>query len=127
MARKKKPKALGLFLEVFHPDSMDWPEDGPRNPYAEQQDDDGFATCFEMAEMAGQNLIALSVRRGVSRQLAGRLLRKIAECIEHNEIDLLALTRGIEGHITNDGGVEASDWAAGCFDDDGNLTEIEPE
>jgi len=121
MATKRRPKNLGLYVTVLHPDSMDWDSKKQGvNPWEHEKDADGFATTFEMEEMNGENLIGLQVRRGISRQLAAELLRKLADTLEHLEIDLLSLKRGVAGHIS-DGTVELTTFFADVFDDDGNL------
>jgi hypothetical protein len=60
-------------------------------------DADGDHVHFEMVPMSGESLIWLTIRRGLTPQLAASSLRKIAGLIDRHGEKLLQLSAGNEG------------------------------
>ncbi|QEG37478.1 hypothetical protein [Bythopirellula goksoeyrii] len=62
-----------------------------------EMDADGDHVHFEMVPMGGEAILWLTVRRGVTPELASSSLRKIANLIDRHGQDLLNLLEGKEG------------------------------
>ena len=68
-------------------------------------DADGDHVHFEMVPMGGESLLWLTVRRGLTPELAASSLRKIADLIDRHGERLLDLLEGHEGSIDAEGAV----------------------
>ena len=68
-------------------------------------DSDGDHIHFEMVPMGGDSLLWLTMRRGISADLAASSLRKIADLLDRHGGHLLNEPRGYEGSMNTTGGV----------------------
>jgi len=66
-------------------------------------DADGDHVHFEMVPMGGDSLLWLTIRRGLTPQLAASSLRKIADLIDRQGDRLLQLLEGSEGSLSAGG------------------------
>jgi hypothetical protein len=83
-------------------------------------DADGDHLHFEMVPMGGDSLIWLTIRRGLTPQLAASSLRKIADLIDRNGEKLLQLLEGNEGSFGSHGEVVPGPLRLD-FDENGDL------
>jgi hypothetical protein len=68
-------------------------------------DADGDHVHFEMVPMGGDSLLWLTMRRGISADLAASSLRKIADLLDRHGGQLLNEPRGYAGSMDTAGGV----------------------
>jgi len=110
MKSSKKNERLGLELFVQRPDAED-AKRIPVTPYGTacpiypELDADGDHVHFEMVPMGGDSLLWLTIRRGISPQIAAASLRKIANLLDRHGLDVLNLTEGSEGSVSAAGDV----------------------
>ena len=76
--------------------------DDAGRPLYPELDGDGDHVHFEMVPMGGDSILWLTVRRGVTPELAATSLRKIADLIERHGV-VLQLPEGGEGSIGKHG------------------------
>jgi hypothetical protein len=110
MNSPKKTDRLGLELFLQRPAAEDAKQipvtrDEDGRPVYPELDADGDHVHFEMVPMGGDSLLWLTMRRGITPQLAATSLRKIANLIERHGLDLLNLSEGNEGSIDAEGDV----------------------
>src|SRR6516162_11105992 len=96
MARLRRPKALGLQINVILTDSIELAR-GHAHPFEDSTDDDGHHISYEMGPMRGDALCWLTLRRGLSTDTAADLLRKLADRLERHGHRLLSMPLGGEG------------------------------
>jgi hypothetical protein len=108
MDSAKKTDRLGLELFLQRPatdEAQRIPvtrDDAGRVVYPEL-DADGDHVHFEMVPMGGDSLLWLTIRRGITPELAATSLRKIATLIERHGLEVLQLPEGGEGSIGQQG------------------------
>ncbi len=101
---------LGLELFLQRPTEQDATripvkrDDEGRVLYPEL-DADGDHVHFEMVPMGGDSLLWLTMRRGMSAELAAASLRKIADLLDRHGAQLLNEPQGYEGSLDAEGGV----------------------
>jgi hypothetical protein len=110
MKSPKKSDRLGLELFLQRPEAEDAKQipltrDDTGRPVYPELDADGDHVHFEMVPMGGDSLLSLTMRRGITPELAATSLRKIANLIERHGLDLLNLAEGKEGSIDSKGDV----------------------
>lgn len=101
---------LGLEFFLQRPDAEDARQipttrDAEGNILFPEVDADGDHVHFEMVPMGGDSLLWLTIRRGLTPQLAASSLRKIADLIDRHGERLLNLLEGNEGSISAAGDV----------------------
>ena len=101
---------LGLELFLQRPEAEEAKQipatrDDAGRPVYPELDADGDHVHFEMVPMGGDSLLWLTMRRGITPQLAATSLRKIANLIERHGLELLNLSEGKEGSIDAKGNV----------------------
>jgi hypothetical protein len=110
MSPKEQSQNLGLEFHLERPEH----EEAQRIPVARDEagrtvypelDADGDHVHFEMVPMGGDSLLWLTIRRGITSELAASSLRKIADLIERHGLELLNLKEGDEGSIAATGEV----------------------
>lgn len=110
MSHQQDSRKLGLEFNLQRPGS-EAVEQIPATRDAEgrvlypEVDADGDHVHFEMVPMGGDSLLWLTIRRGISPELAASSLRKIAGLIERHGSNLLQLLEGSEGSISSEGDV----------------------
>src|SRR6187200_647410 len=72
-------------------------------PLYPELDADGDHVHFEMVPMGGDSILWLTLRRGITPELAATSLRKIADLIERHGLEVLKLPEGGEGSVGRDG------------------------
>jgi hypothetical protein len=107
MATRKKPRSLGFSLVVIHESSYDALSAKLREALTSEIDAEGHHTTYEMGPMAGDYLLDLTIRRGVSARTAAALLRKLADRLERHGGALLSMPQGGEGFFNDRGEPEA--------------------
>jgi hypothetical protein len=110
MTSPNKPDRLGLELFLQRPEAEDAKQipatrDDAGHPVYPELDADGDHVHFEMVPMGGDSLLWLTMRRGITPDLAATSLRKIANLIERHGLELLNLSEGKEGSIDAQGDV----------------------
>jgi hypothetical protein len=110
MMKQEFREHLGLELNVQRPEADDvqrFPEtrDESGKVVYPEVDADGDHVHFEMVPMGGDSLLWLTIRRGITPELAAASLRKIADLIDRHGMQLLHLLEGKEGSISADGEV----------------------
>jgi hypothetical protein len=128
MARRKKPPALGLHVSVLHPATMERRDrfrNDPESAYSpEEIDADGHMIDYEVSPWGGQELLNLSIRRGMSPVAASALLRKLADLIDRHG-ELLNARQGVMGNFTRDGDAERSPHSLDdLYDDFGDIPNL---
>jgi hypothetical protein len=83
-------------------------------------DADGDHVHFEMVPMGGDSLLWLTVRRGITPELAASSLRKIADLIDRHGHELLNLLEGNRGSIDSAGDVVSGPLRL-AYDENGDL------
>jgi hypothetical protein len=94
--------------------------DDAGRPIYPELDADGGHVHFEMVPMGGDSLLWLTMRRGITPELAASSLRKIANLIERHGLKLLNLSEGNEGSIDAKGEVVSGPLRLD-YDEHGNL------
>jgi hypothetical protein len=79
--------------------------DDAARPIYPEPDADGDHVHFEMVPMGGDSLLWLTIRRGISPQIAAASLRKIANLLDRHGLEVLNLTEGSEGSVSAAGDV----------------------
>ena len=110
MKSSKKNELLGLELFVQRPDAEDAKRipvtrDDAARPIYPELDADGDHVHFEMVPMGGDSLLWLTIRRGISPEIAAASLRKIASLLDRHGRDVLNLSQGSEGSVSAAGDV----------------------
>jgi hypothetical protein len=110
MTRSNERQHLGLELFLQRPESQDvqripTTRDEAGNILYPEVDADGDHVHFEMVPMSGDSLIWLTIRRGLTPQIAASSLRKLADLIDRNGQELLNLLEGREGSFNSKGDV----------------------
>jgi hypothetical protein len=106
----RKSDELGLEIFLQRPDQDEADRiPATRDPEGRviypELDADGDHVHFEMVPMGGDSLLWLTMRRGVSPELAASSLRKIADLLDRHGSQLLNEQRGYEGSLDTAGGV----------------------
>ena len=117
--RRRKPIELGVYIDIYHPESMEDRRAVGGFVQAEE-DEDGHLMKFQVAEMHGEALAHVTVRRGLSAESAAAILRKLADTVAGVGHVLLTLKRGVEGARTPDGSIKLLEFSLDLYDDDGN-------
>jgi hypothetical protein len=73
-----------------------------------------------MVPMGGDSLIWLTMRRGISKELASSSLRKIADLIDRHGTQLLNQPHGYEGSVDTAGGIVSGPLRLD-YDENGDL------
>jgi hypothetical protein len=121
----KKSQAFGLELFLQRPEQHEAEQipvahdDVGRTVYPEL-DADGDHVHFEMVPMGGDSLLWLTIRRGITPQLAASSLRKIANLIDRHGLELLNLAEGNEGSVGSKGDLISGPLRLD-YDDNGDL------
>jgi hypothetical protein len=110
MSSEPRNESLGLEFCMQRPnaesvDQLPASRDTEGRVLYPELDADGDHVHFEMVPMGGDSLLWLTIRRGISPQLAASSLRKIAGLIERHGSSLLQLVEGSEGSINSEGDV----------------------
>ncbi len=110
MSAERANQQLGLELTLQRPGQHEVAQipttrDEVGNILYPEVDADGDHVHFEMVPMGGDSLLWLTVRRGVTPELAATSLRKIADLIDRHGQQLLNLLQGNEGSIDSAGEV----------------------
>jgi hypothetical protein len=125
MDSAKKTDRLGLELFLQRPPI----EEAQRIPVTRDEvgrvvypelDADGDHVHFEMVPMGGDSLLWLTIRRGITPELAATSLRKIADLIERHGFEVLQLPEGGEGSIGTQGELIAGPLRLD-YDENGDL------
>jgi hypothetical protein len=100
--------SLGLELFLQRPAAEDAERipatrDDAGRPLYPELDADGDHVHFEMVPMGGDSILWLTLRRGITPELAATSLRKIADLIERHGSEVLRLPEGGEGSIGRQG------------------------
>ncbi|TWU30412.1 hypothetical protein [Bythopirellula polymerisocia] len=108
MHSEENPKKLGLEFSLQRPSQLEIDRipdsrDGQGNIIYPEIDADGDHVHFEMVPMGGDAILWLTVRRGVTPELASTSLRKIANLIDRHGQSLLNLLEGKEGSFDETG------------------------
>lgn len=116
---------LGLELFLQRPGAEDakhipTTRDAEGNILYPEVDADGDHVHFEMVPMGGDSLLWLTIRRGLTPQLAAASLRKIADLIDRHGERLLNLLEGNEGSISAAGDVIPGPLRL-AYDENGDL------
>src|SRR6187401_3056688 len=87
METDNRPDKLGLELSLQRPEVKDAgripaTRDDTGRPVYPELDADGDHVHFEMVPMGGDSILWLTLRRGITSELAATSLRKIADLIE---------------------------------------------
>lgn len=125
MAHRPKPRRLGLEFTLQRPeqheiDRIPESRDDTGNVLYPEVDADGDHVHFEMVPMGGDSLIWLTVRRGISPELAASSLHKIADLIDRHGEQLLVLLEGNQGSIDSEGDVVSGPLRL-SYDEHGDL------
>jgi hypothetical protein len=83
-------------------------------------DADGDHIHFEMVPMGGDSLLWLTLRRGITPELAATSLRKIADLIDRHGQGLLNLLEGSEGSISAAGDIVSGPLRL-TYDENGDI------
>src|SRR6185369_2850750 len=110
MSSAKKIDKLGLELFLQRPAAEEAQRipitrDDADRPIYPELDADGDHVHFEMVPMGGDSLLWLTIRRGISPQIAAASLRKIANLLDRHGLEVLNLTEGSEGSVNAAGDV----------------------
>ena len=110
MGTNKNANRLGLELSLQRPAARDAQRipvarDVAGRPVYPELDADGDHVHFEMVPMGGDSLLWLTMRRGITPELAATSLRKIANLIDRHGLELLNLSEGGGGSIDSNGDV----------------------
>lgn len=122
---QQKLEGLGLELFLQRPAEQD-AQRIPASRDAEgrviypELDADGDHVHFEMVPMGGDSLIWLTMRRGISPELASSSLRKIADLIDRHGAQLLNQEHGYEGSVDTEGGIVSGPLRLD-YDENGDL------
>lgn len=125
MAESDNAELLGLEFTLQRPDQQDVDRipasrDEAGKVLYPEVDADGDHVHFEMVPMGGDSLLWLTVRRGVTPQLAASSLRKIADLIDRHGEKLLILLEGHKGSIDSAGDVVSGPLRL-SYDEHGDL------
>ena len=101
---------LGLNLSLQRPATSDLQQipitrDNDGKVIYPEVDADGDHVHFEMVPMGGESLLWLTMRRGITPDVASAALRKIADLIDRHGGRLLTLVEGKEGSFDAKGEV----------------------
>jgi len=122
MSKKKqasRPKDLGLEVYVSHPTSSADPR--IQTGYEDRElDHDGHNISYEMSPMPGEDLVVLTIRRGMATTAAASLLRKLADLLERHGGTLLNMPRGGEGFFDSTGEMVADPLQV-KYDENGDI------
>lgn len=129
-SHKSTSHQLGLELFLQRPDSENVKQipttrDAAGNILYPEVDADGDHVHFEMVPMGGDSLLWLTIRRGLTPELAASSLRKIADLIDRHGQELLNLLEGNEGSISAAGDVIAGPLRL-SYDENGDLVIPQP-
>jgi hypothetical protein len=130
MTDEKHRDRLGLEFSIQRPDAdarcrIPTARDSAGKILYPEVDADGDHVHFEMVPMGGDSLLWLTIRRGLSPQLAASSLRKIADLIDRHGEKLLQLLEGKEGCLSAQGELLSGPLRLG-YDENGDLI-IPPE
>jgi hypothetical protein len=125
MSERIEQERLGLELSIQRPDTQAVgriPADkGPGGQVLYPEvDADGDHVHFEMVPMEGDSLLWLTIRRGLTPDLAAASLRKIADLIDRHGEKLLQLLEGNEGSVGSSGELVPGPLRLG-YDENGDL------
>jgi hypothetical protein len=108
MNSAKTTDSLGLELFLQRPASeqvqrIPVTRDEAGRPLYPELDADGDHVHFEMVPMGGDSILWLTIRRGITPELAATSLRKIADLIERHGLQVLQLPEGEAGSVGRNG------------------------
>lgn len=108
--KSSKSEQLGLEVSLERPEPakaqrLPVTRDDAGRPIYPELDADGDHIHFEMVPMGGDSLLWLTMRRGITPQLAATSLRKIANLLDRHGLQLLNLAEGKAGSLDSTGEV----------------------
>jgi len=124
-SQQRNSDQLGLELFLQRPGAEEAKQipttrDAAGNILYPEVDADGDHVHFEMVPMGGDSLLWLTIRRGLTPELAAASLRKIADLIDRHGQRLLNLLEGNAGSISAAGEVVSGPLRLD-YDENGDL------